>query len=43
MRANLDDRARGGEAEAVKRLKLVDEILKKYPEDGAPGAAIDDN
>lgn len=43
MRANLDDRARGGEADAVKRLKIVDEILKKYPEDGAPGAAIDDN
>ena len=43
MRANLDDRARSGEADAVKRLKIVDEILKKYPEDGAPGAAIDDN
>lgn len=43
MRPNLDDRSRGGEAEAVKRLKIVDEILKKHPEDGAIGAAIDDN
>lgn len=38
LRAPLDQRARDGDAEAVRRLKRIDDLLKQYPESGSNDA-----